>query len=155
MSNLDKKFDKLIHDLKLKADRMDNHDDAIELILGFNIKADRMDRVDKYLINVDFDKLLKRLISEHTDEYVQKWNNKFIEPKLTNKMELLFDWIFWRDDIVGKDGEICNEVQAVDEITKDFSADATYFRGYTFEIIQGQGCIYRIYDKDKNIIFNW
>lgn len=134
-----------LEQLKKLIEKKDHFWDDFDDKLKF--KRQRYKHVKKYLKNVDFNKLILRLILEHNEKYIEKCIQKSIEPPLTNKMELLFDWLFIPEN---------KESYKVEPVSKkDYHINATMFKHYTFEIIHGQGCLFRIYNSNHELIFNW
>lgn len=102
------------------------------------IKLKRFTKLEKYILENGLDILIERLISEHDDEYVDKCYSKGVEPYPNNKMEFLFDYF-------------TNKYQTieVESLNDDFPNAIWCFGGYYFQIIWGQGAIYRIYRKSN------
>lgn len=103
----------------------------------------RFVKFEKYLENIDFDKLIYRLVMEHGEEYREKcWHNGFM-PYPNNKLTFLFQYVLTKTPYVD-----------VPEIKSSFMQEIREFKGYYFELIQGQGAIYTIYNKkDLQIVF--
>lgn len=103
----------------------------------YEILQGRFIKFEKYLETIDFDTLIYRLVMEHGEEYREKcWTNGF-EVYPNNKLQFLFDYVI-------------NKTPCVDvpEIESNFMQEIHEFNGYYFEIIQGQGVIYTIYNKE-------
>jgi len=96
----------------------------------------RFQKFEKYLETIDFDTLIYRLVMEHGEEYREKcWTNGLM-PYPNNKLEFLFEYIMSKTPDVD-----------VPEIQNDFIQEIREFKGYYFELIHGQGVIFRIYNK--------
>jgi hypothetical protein len=102
----------------------------------------RFEKLVAYLENHSFDELLQRLIGEHGEEHRDFWYNKGIEPHPNNKLQFLLDYI-------GKHGKPL-PLGSVDD--NPFESELYEFKGYYFQLSQGQGCFWRIFNNKKEDI---
>lgn len=116
-----------------------------DLTIKKKIREGRFDKFEKWLEENDFDKLLYRLILQHSDEYRNKFWEWGCEPYPNNIMNFIFTYVVER---VGK-------IVHIKELDCDFPNAIWEFNGYYFQIIWGQGSIQTIYNKkDKKEIFS-
>jgi len=102
----------------------------------------RLVKVEKYLNENDFDKIMERLIEEHNDEYCDKCYKKGYEPYPNNKLSLLYSYLE-------------NNYEHIENhlIPQDFLSVSYFFKGYWFTVYCGQGCFNRVYNnKLENIL---
>lgn len=111
-----------------------------DLRIKEELQESRFKKLDTYLETHSFDELLQRLIGEHTEEYRDKCYQRGYEPYPNNKMSFVISYVESRGT-------------QTDEIECDFSNSAYVYKEYFFETICGQGCFNRIYNKDKEIIW--
>ena len=93
-------------------------------------------KFEKYLETIDFDTLIYRLVMEHGEDYREKCWHEGVMPYPNNKLDFLFEYVMIKTPHVD-----------VPEIEDNFIQEIREFKGYYFEIIHGQGVIYRIYNK--------
>ncbi len=101
----------------------------------------RFPKVEAYVSNCDFQSLMDRLKREHGKEWEDKCWAKGYETYPNNKFKLLWGWIENTYEHVN------NEL-----IPQDFLGASYFVKGYWFTIYCGQGCFYRVYDRELNII---
>lgn len=107
------------------------------------IRNNRFIRFEEWLKHNDFDKLIYRLIHEHDKEYREKCWHKGYEPYPNNKLYFIFNYV----------ENNLEPIEGIIELETIFSNSVWSFKGYYFQVICGQGCIYRIINKeDKRII---
>lgn len=107
------------------------------------IMENRFKIFESYLITHNFDTLLYRLILEHNDTYRDNCNIKGIEAHINNKLNLLFEYVMDKFNII-----------VVSELNVEFPNNIWEFNDFYFQIIWGQGVFYRIYNKnDMRLIF--
>ncbi len=101
-------------------------------------------RFEKWLETNSFDGLIKRLKSEHGKEWAKKCWAKGYETYPNNKLSFLFEYL--KENL---------ELVEISWIKSDFSSGGFIFKGYVFDIICGQGCIYRVWNyKTKKHLFS-
>jgi hypothetical protein len=105
------------------------------------IKKSRFIKLEQYLNSHDFKSIIDRLIKEHGEEWEDRCWKKGYEPYPNNKFGLLFDYI--EENYSNVDNY---------SIPQDFLSGSYFIKGYWFTVYCGQGCFYRIYDNDLNII---
>jgi hypothetical protein len=105
------------------------------------IKASRFPKVEAYIQKHGMPSVIERMISEHDDKWSDKcWKNG-CETYPNNKFGILWDWV-----------EKTHESVHNPTIPQDFLGASYFVKGYWFAIYCGQGCFYRVYDNDMNII---
>lgn len=102
------------------------------------LKEKRFNRFNEWLKNNDFEALMFRLIHEHGDDYQKKCMHKGYEPYPNNKLGFLIDYLVHNYEPI--------EVPEIEP--KHFPSTIYFFKGYYFQTICGQGCFYRIYNKE-------
>jgi len=152
------KKDQLETSLRLLQEYLDSPESEqyfAELKAKEDLFASRLKKVEAYLQSLSrpaFENLLQRLMNENNDELRNYWYSKGFVPSLTNKMQILFDYLFSKTTIA----------ERVGEWNKDFQKNETGFGdvmvrygGFTFHMFFGQGeCAHRIYERNK-IIFSY
>ena len=121
---------------------LDNEEYWDKLATKKEIEEKRFDKFEAYLIDNDFEILLDRLLSEHSDDYIDKCYKKGFMPEPNNKLEFLLKYLEERLDAIDTPEWIGN----------DFSTTTHYYKGYYFSNTFGQGVITRVYDSTKELI---
>lgn len=106
------------------------------------IKIQRFNRFTEWLKTNNFDNLLYKLIVKHDNDYIKKCHENGFEAYPNNVLQFIFDYAF----VYGK--KINKSVLKKKKLDCDFPFDIKEFEGYYFQIIYGQGCINRIYNKE-------
>ena len=101
------------------------------------IKEKRYERFEIWLEENDFDKLLYRLILEHNEDYREKCYHKGYMPYPNHKLSFIINYI--ADNLA---------TVYESEIDTDFPTQTWLFKGYYFQLVHGQGTIFRLYNKD-------
>jgi nicotinamide phosphoribosyltransferase len=96
--------------------------------------------IERYLQTVSFDDLMNRMVEEHGNIYRDKCYLKGYEVLPNNKLQLLLDFVRAKAEKL--------ELGIVDE--NMFEAELYFFNNYYFQLSQGQGCFWRIFDINKN-----
>jgi hypothetical protein len=106
------------------------------------VKEARYPKIEAYINSCDFPALINRLAQEHGKEWEDKCWAKGYETYPNHKFKMLWDYIE-------------NNYAHVEnpQIPQDFLGSSYFFKGYWFTIYCGQGCFYRVYDRELNIIF--
>jgi hypothetical protein len=105
-------------------------------------RESRFPKVAAYIKSHSFPELIQRLQAEHDDTWKDKCYAQGSEPYPNNKFILL--WSF----ITSTYESIHNDL-----IPQDFLNESYFIQGYWFTDYCGQGCFYRVYDKELNILF--
>lgn len=110
------------------------------LIKKEKAQAARFDKFDKWLETNDFETTFRKLLSKNGENRAE-WCYKRREQKYgTPLMQFLCNYVSNR----------CKQSEY--PITSVFQSGIWEFKGYYFELNCGQGCFWRIYDKDLNIV---
>lgn len=110
-----------------------------DLRLKEELQELRFKKFEKYLESHDFSVLIDRLVKEHDEEYRDKCYKRGWEPFPNNKMQFLLDF-------VGSRGEKI-ELGSVDD--NMFESALYLYKDYYFQLSQGQGCFWRIFNLQK------
>ena len=100
------------------------------------LKNNRQDKFEVWLKTNDFEPVFKKLLERNGQERSDKCYKNGYEKYGTPLMEFLCGYITDRIDYV-EDHKFSN----------DFSSGVWFFENYWFQLICGQGCFWRIYDK--------
>lgn len=101
------------------------------------LKEKRHRRFEEWLKNNDFDKLLNRLVLEHNDKYQDKCYDRGYQPYPNRKLSFLIGYLV--DNM---------KTIYVKELNCDFPNQIWEFNNYYFQLIHGQGTIFRLYKKE-------
>lgn len=104
------------------------------------IVAQRYLKVERYLSQVSFDDLMNRLLEEHNDAYRGKCYSLGYEPYPNNKLQFLLDFISEKAESLPR-GSVDDNM---------FEAELYFFKNYYFQLSQGQGAFWRVFDINKN-----
>jgi len=143
--------------LRLLQEYFDSDQFKLDQVVRDNeraIKLARLKRTGEYLNSLSDDQfhtLMMRLLGEHTDKLKDLWYSKGIQPMPTNKMSLLFEFVFSEDG-----GELLfEEDEEFQKHQTGFSDDMSKYRGYIFQMFFGQGVAHAIHKDDKKIFGGW
>jgi hypothetical protein len=126
---MEKSFDDII--------KSDNGKKFLETLhQKFEQQKGRYRKFEKYIETHNFVELLHRLILEHNDKYIEKCINNGSEPHPNNKLEFIIQYL----------SENTPEIE-IDELNCNFLTEIHEFKNYYFQIIWGQGCVTKIYNK--------
>ncbi|RLD65613.1 MAG: hypothetical protein DRI95_08320 [Bacteroidetes bacterium] len=126
------------------SEECDEHFDFLEL--KFELKEKRYNRFENYIKENDFKKLMERLISEHDSDYINKCILKGYNQYPNNKLSFIFDYVF---------NYAPNNYKSLFGIELIFFPDdVRKFSGFHFQIIYGQGTIYKIFDKNEELLLS-
>lgn len=130
-------------------------DHLVDIKKADDLKFDRLSRLAVFLATLSveqFNTLMDRLIGEHTEELKDRWYAKGIMPNLTNKMQLMFDYIFWEYSNAKK--LLHNEIQFI-QMETGFNDEIAEFRGYYFHRYFGQGTGHGIHKDGERVLWGW
>ena len=105
------------------------------------VEEERFHKVEAYVSKYGMKTVVDRMIKEHDEVWKDKcWKLRY-EPYPNNKFEILWKWIE-------------NSLEHVENssIPQDFLGASYFIGGYWFCIYCGQGCFYRVYDNEMNIL---
>jgi hypothetical protein len=149
------KEDKLETSLKLLRKYLDSPESEqyfVELKAKEDLFACRLKKVEVYLQSLsrpEFKKILQRLMDENNDDLRNYWYSKGFVPSLTNKMQILFDYLFSKKSIAERVGEWSKDFQKHET---GFGDVMVKYNGFTFHMFFGQGeTAHSIYEKNNNI----
>jgi hypothetical protein len=108
------------------------------------LESKRFDRFDKYLEENDFEILFERLKKEHDDDYIDACYKKGYMPYPNNKLSFLYSYIEDRLD----------PIDPPEWIDTSFATTVYFFKGRYFCITCGQGCVYYVYDSNKEKVLH-
>jgi hypothetical protein len=91
---------------------------------------------ENWVKDIDFNRLIDRLVNEHDENYIDACYKKGYEPYPNRKLNFLFKYLENKRIPVN-----------VTELNCDFSNTIWFYKGYYFQIIFGQGSFIRIYRK--------
>ena len=94
-------------------------------------------RFEEWLKHNDFDQLMYKLIHKHGEDYREKCYHNGFEPYPNNVLYFIINYI----------RENYDEID-VSQLNCEFPNYIWFFKGYYFQLICGQGCYYRIYNKE-------
>ena len=101
----------------------------------------RFPQIESYIQKHGMKSVVNRMIAEHNEEWETKCRKRGYETYPNNKFSILWKWI------EGTFEHVENVL-----IPQDFLNASYFVGGYWFTMYCGQGCFYRIYDNDLNII---
>ena len=104
------------------------------------IAEQRYQKLERYLSQVSFDDLMNRLLEEHDDAYRDKCYSLGYEPYPNNKLQFLLDFISEKAEPLPH-GSVDDNM---------FEAELYFFKNYYFQLSQGQGAFWRVFDINKN-----
>lgn len=100
---------------------------------------------DKWIRVNDFDTLIYKVILKHDEEYCEKCYHNGCEPYPNNVLEFIFEYVMFKNNVV-----------KVKELETNFPNTVWKIQNYYFQIIQGQGAVLRIYNKeDKRLLLQF
>jgi hypothetical protein len=105
------------------------------------LEESRFPKVEEYVEKHGMKAVLDRMILDHDEEWDDKCYSKGYETYPNNKFKILWKWI-----------ENTYEPVQNDLIPQDFLGASYFVNGYWFCIYCGQGCFYRVYDNELNLI---
>ena len=105
------------------------------------LEESRFPKVEAYVEKHGMKTILDRMILEHGKEWDDKCWAKGYETYPNHKFKMLWKWI-----------ENTYEPVQNDLIPQDFLGASYFVSGYWFCIYCGQGCFYRVYDRELNNI---
>ena len=101
----------------------------------------RFDKFERWLKKNEFDPYFKKLLERNGEDRLEWCYRHGYEKYGTPLMEFLVSYVSTR-----------KKHRINKKINSDFEAGLWYFKGYWFQSICGQGCFWRIYDKDLNVV---
>lgn len=119
-----------------------------------DILVKRYEKLKAYLKSFSrgqLEKFMDRLMEEHNEELSQYWYDKGCMPCLTNKMNFLFEYMFYENSL-SKGLKLEGKEYA--KYATGFSDAMVKYRGYVFQMFFGQGVAYRI-NRNNDILFQW
>jgi hypothetical protein len=105
------------------------------------VERSRFPKVEAYIKKHGMEAVLDRMIREHGKEWDDKCWSRGYEMYPNNKFDLLWKWITENFESTQNDS-----------IPQDFLGSSYFVKGYWFCIYCGQGCFYRVYDSELNIM---
>jgi hypothetical protein len=102
------------------------------------LKESRYLRFEEWIKHNNFDTLMYRLILEHGEDWNRKCNDNGFEAFPNNKLQFVLDYVFHNQEPI--------RVKKIE--AKHFPSQTYLFKGYYFQITQGQGCIIDIYNAE-------
>jgi hypothetical protein len=105
------------------------------------IKNKRFDKFEQWLETNEFEPFFQKLLLRNGKERADWCWKRGIEKYGTPMMEFLTEFI----------SERRSEIIDI-TIPNDFQHGLWYFKGYYFQLLCGQGCFWRIYDKNKKFV---
>ena len=129
-----KEFEKAINDFK-------ESEVGIKYLIEEKLKTELLEKrffwFEEWLKNNDFDNLMLRLIYKHDEDYREKCYHKGLDVMPNNVLDFIIRYV-----------ETKVEPIVVQEISCEFPNCIWLFKGYYFQVVYGQGCFYRIYNKE-------
>jgi len=101
----------------------------------------RYNKFEKWLETNEFEPIFQKLLEKNGDERSTYCFNKGHEKNGTPLMEFLCGYITTRIETVENE-----------KFSGDFSSGIWFFKDYWFQLICGQGCFWKIYNKDFECI---
>jgi hypothetical protein len=102
------------------------------------------ERIRKFFSDDEsFEKTLIRILEKHDERWTDVCYAKSVQP---HPWEILYSIC----NIVEDEGE---NVEPLDDFTKNWQSTLLKYRGYTFAWTNGQGTVMSIYNKDNELIF--
>lgn len=101
----------------------------------------RFPKVEEYINKHGMKSVIDRMVLEHNSEWEDKCWKRGYETYPNNKFNLLWKWIEAEFEPVHNPA-----------IPQDFLGASYFVSGYWFTIYCGQGCFYRVYDRELNNI---
>lgn len=107
------------------------------------VKISRFPKIEDYINKHGMDKVINILISEHGKEWRDKCWSKGYEVYPNNKFNFLWYWIE-------------NTFESIYnlKIPQDFLEASYFVKGYWFTVYCGQGCFYRVYDSNLEVVLD-
>jgi len=130
-------LDKLKAHLESPEGKKEMEEYFVELTKKQKIAEGRYRRFEEWLKHNDFDRLMYRLILEHSDEWREKCYSNGYEPYPNNKLQFVFDYVTHNYESI-----------SVPQLENMFSTQIWLFKGYYFRIMHGQGSVVDIYNGD-------
>lgn len=112
-----------------------------KLVKKNEINSIRQDKFEKWLETNEFEPFFKKLLKRNGEDRGDYCYKNGCEKYGTPLMEFLCSYITDRVDATENH-----------KFNNDFSSGVWFFKDYWFQLICGQGCFWRIYDKDLNCI---
>jgi hypothetical protein len=111
--------------------------------MAYAIQEKHMQRLEAYLETVDFNTFLVRMIDEHDEAYKDRCYKQGFFPKPKYGLTLLFNLAF-----------ATNTLEDGSDFEGFWDSEVAFYRGYYFAHVHGQGIISKIYNSQKELIFN-
>ena len=111
------------------------------LIKQMKLESARLDKIDKWLETNDFEPMFRKLLLRNGENRSEWCYKNGYQKYGTPLMELLCTYISNR----------CTPATN-EKLDNAFQSGLWEFKGYWFELNCGQGCYWRIYDQDLNIV---
>jgi len=125
-------FQTLIEFLEFEEDKQSLINFSTKLKLKREIRDKQIERVKKY----NFRKITEKVIAKYdSDKYLDRYRTKSIMPPEDLK------WLL--SDFVDKYGRECTKKEW-EEYGNSFSCSLSYYKGYYFNVMYGQGSIVKI-----------
>lgn len=101
------------------------------------IKQVRFRKFEKYIKSIDFDIFFYKILLQHNNDYRDKCYDKGCEPYPNNILHFIIDYVVENTEPV-----------FIKKLDCSFPNQIWEFNGYYFQIIQGQGSVIKIINKD-------
>ena len=117
---------------------MEKNSEICEELFGnenekIKVKEERYNKFEKCLDQLRFDNVMLRLVYEH--DIANKY--RYCKPKLNNKLNFIFNYL--KDNF--------SDIKYY-KLTNTAPNRVWSFRGYFFQIIEGEEPVFRVYNKD-------